>query len=290
MEQMEEKHLITVEDGNYEEITTHSIELSEAEVEEAAATVAAATNSVRCLLTSSSSDHGTEIQPGSQLPDQILSTEVEEDTEMIIDEANNTTITFQRITSGTSVVEEDDRQSARGQIAVATSEGDDYDKKVVVIHFEPVKDFISIKRDQSEQDSNDSESQNSKIPKLCPSPKDNNKDNGSLASNMQLPFSFPGQSFNEQAQKLILNVWDFFKRAKKDPSLVSNLRGPQDHAAAALNVGTKTIGKIAKRVLRLGKLETPGKKRNRPKTVLDSVGAEGEEVLRNIIREMYERR
>ncbi|CAG7727643.1 unnamed protein product, partial [Allacma fusca] len=259
MEHMEEEvNLIKIEDP-LGEMEVTGIELSEAEVQEAAEAVGV--DNVNCLVTSTDPIHEIQLQSG--LPQQILATETEEEeAEMIIDESKVSRATFVSISAMT---DEDPSLSDLG------------------------KDMVLVEVEQELPSSIDCDQglEESKLDSAKSTPKETT-DNGVPV--VQLPFAFPGQSFNEQAQKLILNVWDFFKRAKKDPHLVHNLRGPQDHAAAALNVGTKTIGKIAKRVIRLGKLETPGKKRNRPKTVLDSVGAEGEEVLRSIIREMYDRR
>lgn len=100
-----------------------------------------------------------------------------------------------------------------------------------------------------------------------------------------VPFSFPGQTFDTKCQKLILNVWDFFRRLKKNPDLLDEIRTPQERAAAALHISAATIGKIGKNFKRTGKLETPGKKRNRAKPIVDSVNAEQEQIIRSVIKE-----
>lgn len=100
-----------------------------------------------------------------------------------------------------------------------------------------------------------------------------------------VPFSFPGQTFDIKCQKLILNVWDFFKRLKKNPDILDEIRTPQERAAAALHISAATIGKIGKHFRATGKLQTPGKKRKRAKPIVDSVNAEHEQIIRRIIKE-----
>jgi len=101
-----------------------------------------------------------------------------------------------------------------------------------------------------------------------------------------IPFGFPGQTFDIKCQKLILNVWDFFKRLKRNPDLLFEIKSPQERAAAALHISPATIGKIAKNLKKTGKLETPGKKRNRTKPVVGSVSEHDELVIRQIIEEL----
>lgn len=105
-----------------------------------------------------------------------------------------------------------------------------------------------------------------------------------------VPFSFPGQTFDTKCQKLILNVWDFFRRVKKNPDILDEIRTPQERAAAALHISAATIGKIGKNFKRTGKLETPGRKRKRAKPVVDSVNAEHEQIIRSIIKEFKDSR
>jgi len=62
---------------------------------------------------------------------------------------------------------------------------------------------------------------------------------------LALPFGFQGQAFDAQCQKLILNVWHYFKTLKKHPELLKD-KNAQGLAGDALNLGTKTIGKIGK--------------------------------------------
>jgi hypothetical protein len=100
-----------------------------------------------------------------------------------------------------------------------------------------------------------------------------------------IPFSFPGQTFDTKCQKLILNVWDFFKRVKKNPDILDEIRTPQERAAAALHISAATIGKIGKNLKKTGKLETPGKKRSRSRPIVDSVDAGDELVIKQIIAE-----
>lgn len=101
-----------------------------------------------------------------------------------------------------------------------------------------------------------------------------------------IPFSFPGQSFDIKCQKLILNVWDFFKRLKKNPDILDEIRTPQERAAAALHISAATIGKIGKKFTRTGKLEMPGKTRNRTKPIVDSVKPEHEQIIRDVIKDL----
>ncbi|ODN00158.1 hypothetical protein Ocin01_06522 [Orchesella cincta] len=112
----------------------------------------------------------------------------------------------------------------------------------------------------------------------------------SLPTMPQIPFSFPGQTFDTKCQKLILNVWDFFRRVKKNPDLLDEIRTPQERAAAALHISAATIGKIGKNFKRTGKLETPGKKRQRTKPVVDSVNSDHEDTIRKIIKEFKDNR
>jgi hypothetical protein len=86
---------------------------------------------------------------------------------------------------------------------------------------------------------------------------------------LTLPFGFQGQGLNDQCQKLILNVWHYFKHLKKYPELIDE-KNAQGLAGDALNVGTKTIGRIGKS-FRTGKLQNimehkliQDKKRKRP--------------------------
>jgi len=108
---------------------------------------------------------------------------------------------------------------------------------------------------------------------------------GSGAVLPPIPFSFPGQTFDTKCQKLILNVWDFFKKVKKNPDILDEIRTPQERAAAALHISAATIGKIGKNLKRTGKLETPGKKRKRSRPIVDSVNSTDEDVIKNIILE-----
>ncbi len=102
----------------------------------------------------------------------------------------------------------------------------------------------------------------------------------------QIPFSFPGQTFDSKCQKLILNVWDFFKRVKKNPDIMEEIRTPQERAAAALHISAATIGKIGKHLKKTGRLETPGVLRKRSRPVVDSISTEDEQVIKDIIQEM----
>ncbi|CAL8126778.1 unnamed protein product [Orchesella dallaii] len=112
----------------------------------------------------------------------------------------------------------------------------------------------------------------------------------SMPTMPQIPFSFPGQTFDTKCQKLILNVWDFFRRVKKNPDLLDEIRTPQERAAAALHISAATIGKIGKNFKRTGKLETPGRKRQRTKPVVDSVNSDHEDTIRKIIKEFKDNR
>lgn len=62
---------------------------------------------------------------------------------------------------------------------------------------------------------------------------------------LMLPFGFQGKTLDDRCQKLILNVWHYFKHLKKYPELIRD-KNAQGLAGDALNIGTKTIGRIGK--------------------------------------------
>jgi len=102
---------------------------------------------------------------------------------------------------------------------------------------------------------------------------------------MELPFNFAGQTFTVQAQKLILNVYDFFQRTQEDPSAVKRIGTPQAQAAKILNCSSQVIGKVRKRFKSLGKVIPAGQRRPKIKRVLDGIDADKEASIRAIINE-----
>ena len=107
---------------------------------------------------------------------------------------------------------------------------------------------------------------------------------------MELPFSYAGQSFTVQAQKLILNVYDFFKRNKNDPYILRKLGCPQEQAGKILNVSSSVIGKIRNRFKALGRIEVPGQRRRKVKRILDNVDSLKEQVIRDTVQELASKR
>jgi transposase len=107
---------------------------------------------------------------------------------------------------------------------------------------------------------------------------------------MQLPFTYAGQSFTVQAQKLILNVYDFFKRNKRDPRILRRLGTPQETAGKILNVSSCVIGKIQKRFQTTGRIEVPGKTRRKFKRILDNVDQFKEQMIRETVKELTAKR
>lgn len=102
-----------------------------------------------------------------------------------------------------------------------------------------------------------------------------------------LPFSYNGQSFNLQSQKLILNVYDFFRKTKSiGKCFESPRKNPEQKASSVLNVSSSVIGKIRKRY-NAGKLDSPSActKKLGFKRILDQVDDKDEATIREIIKD-----
>jgi len=99
---------------------------------------------------------------------------------------------------------------------------------------------------------------------------------------LSLPFRYPGQSFNIQSQKLILNTLHFLKEHKY--TVLESVKTAQEKAAKVLNVSMSVISKL-RRNWKLGKLEQAGKKKPMMKRILDRISEADEGAIRQIIKD-----
>jgi len=109
----------------------------------------------------------------------------------------------------------------------------------------------------------------------------------------KLPFTYAGQTFSLQAQKLILNAYSFFKRHKSDPYVLERLGSPLEQAGKILNVSSSVIAKIRKKYEKTGRVGMAGNRKTLMKktlgdNTLGKVDEEKEEEIRHIVKEFQE--
>ena len=105
---------------------------------------------------------------------------------------------------------------------------------------------------------------------------------------LDLPFCYSGQKFSIQSQKLILNVYDFFKKVNKGTLPSLQCGSPAEKAATVLNVSAGVISRVNKR-LREGSIdftkELQPQRKEGLKRVVDVISVDNEKELRTIIHD-----
>jgi len=104
-------------------------------------------------------------------------------------------------------------------------------------------------------------------------------------SNYTSPYSLSTNGFNSQAQTLILSVIHFFKRAKRNPSLLKG--SPRFLASRALSVSESALTRIVRKEKTGKEIMSPIRKKPIAKHKMDLFDTFDIQSVRNIIKSFY---